>query len=82
MKDSLYNGNHNISGERIRIARERKGLSQVQLAAKLQTDGLTFTNNSVSQVERNQRHLRDFELKHIAKHLDVSADWILGEGNL
>ena len=82
MKENLFNDKHNITSERIRIARERKGLTQMQLAAKVQTEGLVFSNNILCQIEGNARLVRDYELKFIAKHLGVSADWLLGEGSL
>ena len=40
MKIYRPGGRCNISGERVRLARERAGLSQEQLAARLQLDGL------------------------------------------
>ena len=40
MKTFPYNGKRNISGERIREARLRQRISQTELAARLQTEGI------------------------------------------
>ena len=40
MKVVRYNGRRNISGEQIREARLRLRLSQAQLAARMQTEGI------------------------------------------
>lgn len=79
MKERLFKGNKNITGERVRQAREKKGLTQKALAAMLQTDEIVIDNNGVSKIERNMRSVSDFELKHIAKHLDVSMDWLAAD---
>ena len=73
----------NISGERIRIARERKGLGQVDLAAALSVDyGLEITQSDISEIERGVRGIRDFELDAIGKVLEADTTWLLrGESN-
>ena len=76
MKERLYKGKKNITGERVRMAREKKGLTQKALAAMLQTEQIVIDNNGVSKIERNMRSVTDFELKFIAKHLDVTMDWL------
>lgn len=73
----------NISGQRIRIARERKGLGQVDLAAALSVDyGLEITQSDISEIERGVRGIRDFELDAIGKILETDPTWLLrGESN-
>ena len=68
---------NNICGERVREARERLNLSQDQLAAKLQTEGLGVNQNSVSRIETGKRIVADFELNVIAKVLNVDVKWLL-----
>ena len=41
----------NICGRNVRKLREEKKMSQDQLAAKLQTEGLGVNQNSVSRIE-------------------------------
>ncbi len=67
----------NICGQRIRKIREKKNLTQDQFAAKLQLEGLGVNQNSVSRIETGKRIIADFELKIIAKVLDVSINELL-----
>lgn len=72
----------NISGVRIKQAREQRGLDQVELAAALSVDyNLKLDQSDISEIERGIRGLKDFELDAIARVLDVSPIWLLrGEG--
>jgi len=72
----------NISGARIKQARERRGLDQVELAAALSVDyDIKIDQSGISEIERGARGIKDFELDAIARVLDVSPVWLLrGEG--
>ena len=61
----------NICGQNVRRLREKQGLSQDQLAAKLQTEGLGVNQNSVSRIETGKRIVADFELKALATVFNV-----------
>lgn len=78
MKTLPYEGKRNISGERIREARLRQRVSQTELAARLQTEGIVIEQDVICKIERGTRLVQDFELKAIAKHLKVSVDWLVG----
>ena len=67
----------NVCGSRVREAREKLKLSQDQLAAKLQTEGLGVNQNSVSRIETGKRIVADFELVALAKVLSVDVNWLL-----
>ena len=82
MNSKLFNGHHNIVSERVKIARGRKGISQKNLAEKLQTEGIVIDNNGISRIECDNREVQDYEIKYLAKYLDVSVNWLLGEGDL
>lgn len=79
MKIYDYQGKKNVSGERIREARLKRRLTQADFAARLQVAGITIERDSVSRIEIGTRFVADFELMIIAKILDVSVDWLLGE---
>ena len=79
MKIYDYKGRKNISGNRIREARLKKRLSQADFAARLQIAGITMEHDSDSRIEIGPRFVADFELKVIAKVLNVSVDWLLSE---
>ena len=78
MKIYDYNGKKNISGIRIREARRRQNLSQDELAAKMQVEGLVIVRDSISRVELGTRFVPDYEIPIFAKVLKVSIEWLLG----
>lgn len=78
MKIYDFNGKKNISGDRIREARLKKRISQSDLAARLQVNGVTIERDSISRIEIGTRFVTDYEIKVIAKVLDVSPLWLLG----
>ena len=80
MKIYDFHGKNNISGERIRQARVTQKITQADLAARLQIEGVQIERNSISKIESGDRFGADYELKTIAKMLKVSVDWLLGEG--
>jgi transcriptional regulator with XRE-family HTH domain len=73
-----FNGKKNISGDRIREARLKKRLSQSDLAAQMQVEGIIIERDSVSRIEIGTRFIPDYELPFFAKVLGVSVDWLLG----
>lgn len=68
-----------LSGRRIREARLRLGLSQEELAVKLQLLGLQVGQMAVSRMETGKRIIPDFELPVLAQALGVTTDWLLGQ---
>lgn len=77
MKIYDYNGKKNISGDRIREARQKLRLSQVDLAARMQVEGIMIERDSVSRIEIGTRFIPDYEIPLFAKVLHVSSDWLL-----
>ena len=77
MKLYWHNGRCNQAGVRIREAREKLGLSQEQLAAKLQLAGLEITQKSISRIETGLRVIPDYELPYFADALNCSILWLL-----
>lgn len=61
------NGTCNASGPAIRALRERAGISQEQLAAKLQLAGLNLNQKAVSRIETGDRVVPDFELGYLRR---------------
>ena len=76
-----YNGKKNISGERIREARLRLRLSQADLAAKMQIEGITIERDSISRIEMGTRFVPDYEIPLFAKVLNVPVDWLLEQAD-
>ena len=78
MKKFLYHGKKNICGERIREARLKQRLSQSDLAARVQVEGVIMERDSISRVEIGTRFVPDYEIPIFAKVLGVSVLWLLG----
>lgn len=60
-------------GERIRVMREFKGLSQQKVA-----DAVDVNQTTISAWERGAKYPDFFNLKALAEFFDVSADVLLG----
>ena len=61
-------------GQNIRILREAAGITQEQLAARLQTAGCDSTRSGLAKIEVGQRHLYPDEIIQIRSALGVSYD--------
>ena len=59
-------------GANIRSLREKAGLTQELLAAKLQVNGCDITRSAIAKIEVGQRHLYADELILIKEILEVS----------
>lgn len=79
MKIYDYNGKKNLCGNRIREARLRQRLSQYDLAARLQTQGILIEQDSISRIEIGTRFVADYKVKVLAKVLNVPLEWLLEE---
>jgi transcriptional regulator with XRE-family HTH domain len=69
-----YKDRCNISGEQIRRRRLEMDISQEQLAARLQVNGLTLNQKAISRIETGERVVADYELMIIASVLGTSTD--------
>lgn len=78
MKIYDFNGKKNICGARVKEARKRLGLSQIDLAARLQVEGVVIERDSVSRIEIGTRFVADYELVILARVLGVSVTYLLG----
>ena len=79
MKIYDFNGKKNVCGSRIKQARRKLRLSQSDLAAKLQVEGVIIERDSISRIEIGTRFVADYELAIIARILGVSTEWLLSE---
>lgn len=69
----------NITGSRIRLARQQQHLTQEDLAARLQLAGLNHSRNTIAKIESGVRQLTDIELQIIANALGVNISWLFEE---
>lgn len=77
MKIYDYNGKKNICGEKIRQARAKNRLTQDNLAAKMQIEGIIIERDSISRIEIGTRFVPDYELPVFAKVLKTTVEWLL-----
>ena len=78
MKIYDYEGKKNICGDRVHEARCKIRLTQADLAARLQVNGIIIERDSISRIEIGTRFVADYELREIAKILNVTVNWLLG----
>jgi len=74
-----YDGEKNISGDRIHQRRTTMRLSQADLAARMQVNGVTIEREAISKIETGDRFVSDYELMVFAKVLNVSMNWLVGQ---
>ena len=79
MKIYDFEGKKNISGDRIHQARTAMRLSQADLAARMQVNGVTIEREAISKIETGDRFITDYELMVFAKVLGVSLEWLTGQ---
>ncbi len=68
-------------GANVRILRERAGMTQEALAAKLQLAGCDITRSAVAKIEVGQRHLYPDEILRIKQILNADFDEIFAVPN-
>lgn len=61
-------------GKNIKLFREKAGMTQELLSAKLQLKGCDITRSAVAKIEVGQRHVYADEIKLIKEILAVSYD--------
>ena len=79
VKKFLFHGKKNICGDRIRMARLEKRLSQTDLANLLRLQGVPAERDIISRMEMGDRLVTDYEVVTIAEVLDVPVLWLLGK---
>lgn len=79
MKIYDYKGQKNLCGDRVKEARARRKITQEDLAARLQIEGVTMERDSVSRIEIGTRFVTDYELVVLSRVLGVSMEWLTGQ---
>ena len=63
-----------LIGNNIKLLREKAGMTQEMLAAKLQVSGCDITRSSIAKIEVGQRHLYPDEILLIKQILHVEYE--------
>lgn len=75
-----WNGkSKNIIGDKIKELRKNKGLTQKQLAEKLQLEGHEFSDLTILRIEQGSRFVPDYEIVIFAKFFEITTDELLGK---
>ena len=77
MKKILFENQKNVVGTQLKLQRIKKGLSQSQLAAKVQTLGVSLDQRMISKIEKNDRIITDYELACLCHVLDTTPGEML-----
>lgn len=70
-------GRNNLCGEKISLLRLELGISQRELADRLQIAGLDIDKNAIQRIEAGKRFVTDIELKVFSKVLNIFVDDLL-----
>lgn len=79
MKALDYEGRRNVSGKRVRQKRTERKITQAELAARVQCEGVALEQDAISRIESGQRMVQDYELRALAEVLGASMDWLAGK---
>ncbi|HIV03378.1 MAG TPA: helix-turn-helix transcriptional regulator [Candidatus Aphodoplasma excrementigallinarum] len=82
MKPMIFQGSKNIIYSRIKEARKNLGMTQEELAGKMQTLGVNIDQQMISKIENNNRIVTDFELKCFSIALKVDVLYLLQDFKL
>jgi len=71
----------NLVGTRVRQARKaaKPPVTQLELVARLQVQGMRIDQSIVSKIENGQRPVLDIEVAALAEALKVSVEWLMRE---
>lgn len=69
----------NITRKKIRSVRKLKGITQEQLAARLNVQGIDINGPMISKIENETREVLDYEIKEIAIALGVPIEYLFDE---
>ena len=72
------NGENNICGKKVAELRKNAGISQRQLADRLQILGLDVDKNAIQRIEAGNRFVTDIEIVFLSKALKTTVHELLG----
>ena len=76
-KPLSLHGEKNLISQRLIALRKEQGLSQRDLAQKLQLAGYDMDRNVITRIETNQRYVTDIERKALAEALDTTYSYLI-----
>lgn len=77
MKIYWYESSKNIIGSKIKELRKSQGMTQKEVAEKLQLLGYEFSDLTILRIEQGKRFVPDYEVAILADFFGISADELL-----
>lgn len=75
--NKTVDGKNNLCGKAVAAARKRLGISQRELADRLQLYGLSIDKNAVQRIESGQRFVTDIETVALSAVLGLTYNELL-----
>ncbi len=75
-------GRNNLCGRNVAAVRKQLGLSQRELADRLQLCGLSLDKNAVQRIESGQRFVTDIEVVALIDVLGISFQELFSKASL
>lgn len=73
-----WNGqSKNVIGKKIKELRKSSGLTQRELAEKLQLSGAEFSDLTILRIEQGKRFVPDYEVVILADFFQITTDELL-----
>ena len=69
-------------GKRIKMARLRKNMRQIDVAMALEEFDIDVNQSTLGKIERGERNMYVYELVALAEILDISVEWVIKGGEL
>lgn len=79
MKIYKYGDRCNACGQKIRALRTARGITQDQLAARMQVQGIILDQRAISRIELGERVVADYELRAFAGIFCVKMEDLMEE---
>lgn len=76
LEQQITNGKKNVVGYNVEKARKKAGISQEQLSARLEVQGLPICRDSICRIEKGSRQVTDYEVFMIAHVLNISVEML------
>lgn len=67
----------NMIGKKVKMLRKEKGLTQKELAEKLQLNGHEFSDLTILRIEQGKRFVPDYEVVALSQFFGISTDELL-----
>ena len=77
MKIYWYDNKKNIIGDKVKVLRKNRRLTQKQLAEKLQLAGYDFSELTILRIEKSDRFVSDYEVLALANFFGITTDELL-----